>query len=74
VTDQTPNEVSLLVRVAQESGVSVELLEDLAALEKDVPDLNLWGAKAEFARKVAALLDDEAQSVGFHAELSRLGA
>lgn len=61
MTDQTPNEVSLLVRVAQESGVSVELLEDLAALEKDVPDLNLWGAKAEFARKVAALLDDEAQ-------------
>jgi len=61
VADHITNEVSLLAKVAQESGVSVELLEDLAALEKDVPDLNLWGAKAEFARRVAALLDDEAQ-------------
>lgn len=61
VTDSNEHRVTLLARVAQECGVALDLLEGLAALEKELPDLNVWGAKAEFARSVAALLDHEAQ-------------
>jgi hypothetical protein len=61
VTDENLMKGSLLARVAEQCGVSVELLVELAALELEIPDINVWGAKAELGRRVAAILDEEAE-------------
>ncbi|MDO3431919.1 hypothetical protein QWJ46_04415 [Rhizobium sp. CBN3] len=62
MTDVELEERALLARVAEQCGVPVELLNRLAALELEIPDINLWGAKAELSRRVTAIIDDHAQS------------
>jgi len=53
-----PNKADdLLARVAEEVGLSRQLLSDLAALETGFPDMNLRGAKPELGRRIAELLD-----------------
>jgi hypothetical protein len=47
----------LLVQVADRERLPVKVLEQLMALEPEFPDFNLYGAKTEFGRRVAAILD-----------------
>jgi hypothetical protein len=47
----------LLEKVAEEQGVPLRLLRDLAALEDNFPDINARGAKTELGRRVGELLD-----------------
>lgn len=61
VIDEELEEISLLAQVAEQCGVPVELLNRLAALELEIPDINLWGAKAELSRRVTAIIDDQAE-------------
>ncbi len=59
-TDEKNREAALLTIVAQESSVPIALLEKLAQLKDEIPDLNIWGAKAKLSRMVEAILDEEA--------------
>jgi len=53
-------DAALLAMVANESNVPVALLEKLAELQDEIPDLNIWGAKAKLGRLVEGILDEEA--------------
>lgn len=48
---------SLLARAAEAAGVTPALLEALLALDDDFPDFTVYGAKTNFSRKVAEILD-----------------
>ena len=61
MSDEDTNQGTLLDRVAKQAGVAPELLERLTALELEIPDINVHGAKAELGRRVAAILDEEVQ-------------
>lgn len=54
----------LLARVTRECELPADLLRRLAALEAAIPDVNVWGAKAELGRRVAEILDEAAAREG----------
>lgn len=53
---ETSHEV-LLERAAVHHQVDPDLLKGLLAIEKDFPDFSIFGSKAAFTRRVAAVLD-----------------
>lgn len=54
-------DAALLAQAAADCDVDPQLLLDLAALEADIPDANVWGAGAELGRRVASILNSYAQ-------------
>ena len=54
----------LVASVARAADVPISLLQALILLEQDFPDLNIWGAKPQLARRVAVLMDREAARSG----------
>lgn len=55
--DQEDGEEDLMVRAAAHNQVPVEVLRELMGLESEFPDFTRFGSKAEFTRRVAAVLD-----------------
>ena len=52
----------LLDQAAAQEGVSVAVLRGLLDLEPAFPDLNVYGAKTEFGRRVAEILNQAARA------------
>lgn len=50
-------DAELIQRAAAERGVAPELLTSLIALEREIPDVNAWGARTLLIRRVAEVLD-----------------
>ncbi len=50
----------LIARVAAETDVPEMMLQALVGLERDFPDLNVWGAKPQLARRVSTILESAA--------------
>ena len=58
-TDMETDE--LLARCAEQNGVAPDVVVALMNLKEEFADFTVWGAKAEFARRVARILDAAAQ-------------
>jgi len=63
LSDETPED-PLLACVTRDCDLPSDLLQRLAALEAVIPDVNVWGAKAELGRRVAEILDEVAAREG----------
>ena len=50
----------LIAKAAEKNGVAVTLLEKLLALESTFTSFTVYGAKADFSRRVAKILDEAA--------------
>lgn len=48
----------LISKAAKQHGVSPELLRKLLALESKFTNFEVWGAKTDFARQVAKILEE----------------
>jgi len=57
VTNEGEATARLIAECADRAGVQVEVLHELLALEPDFPDFTKYGAKTEFQRRIAAILD-----------------
>lgn len=55
---------SLVRAAAQGAGVPPELVDRLLALESAFPDFTIYGSKTDFARRVAAILDEASKAEG----------
>jgi len=56
--------VDLIAKAAERNGVAPALLEKLLALEATFASFTVYGAKADFSRRVASILDDAAAQSG----------
>jgi hypothetical protein len=54
------DDVELMSLAAADVGVPVEILTSLLALEDSFQNFSVFGAKADFSRQIAAILDDGA--------------
>ena len=52
------DDVEIIERAAQRFGVPVEILSALLALEDSFQNFSVFGAKADFSRRITTLLDD----------------
>lgn len=50
-------EAELISLAAAERGVPADLLMKLLAVEREIPEVNAWGARAQLVRRVAEILD-----------------
>lgn len=57
---EADNPVELIAKAARQNGVAPELLEKLLALESTFTSFTVYGAKADFARQVARILEEAA--------------
>jgi hypothetical protein len=53
-------DAALLAQAAKECDIDPQLVLELAGLQVDIPDANIWGAGAELGRRVASILNDYA--------------
>ncbi|MDB0573529.1 hypothetical protein LBW59_22530 [Ralstonia solanacearum] len=58
--DEENNSVELVAKAARQQGVAPEVLEKLLALESSFPSMAVYGAKVDFSRQVARILDEAA--------------
>jgi hypothetical protein len=56
--------VDLIAKAAERNGVAPALLEKLLALEATFASFTVYGAKADFSRQVAHILDEAAGQSG----------
>lgn len=52
------DDIEIIERAAQRFGVPAEILLALLALEDSFQNFSVFGAKADFSRRITALLDD----------------
>lgn len=58
--NEEDNPVELITKAAEQYGVAPALLEQLLALERNFTNFTLYGARADFARQVARILEEAA--------------
>jgi len=55
--DDEASAEALMARAAARNQISLGVLRELMALEREFPDFTQFGSKAAFARRVAQILD-----------------
>jgi hypothetical protein len=56
--NEEDNSVDLIAKAAAQNGVATVVLQRLLALESNFANFTSYGAKADFSRKVAEILDE----------------